>query len=688
FSYSPLHDGSGTVAGMYCTVMETTARVQAERRAALELKLSDALHPLGTPDEVLATAGALLGQELGLCRATYAEVDDTSRAFTVRHQWNANGAHELSRPVYPLDGFGPTLAALMRAGETLVVDDVETDPRCAQCREIFRAEGAAAVLTVPVMRSGRLAGFLSLDRDQPYHWLEADVRFTRETAERTWGALETARAQAELRAERDRARYIFDTMVEGFALLAPDWTILSMNAEGLRIVNKPAGEVIGSNHWALFPEVVNSEAGQMLRRVMEERQAGAIEYRLPEVAGRRGWNEVRAFPTQEGGIAIFFREITSRKRAEEGLRLADQRKDEFLAMLAHELRNPLAPIRNAVSILQLEPAPSTTVRTSRDMIDRQLSHLTRLVDDLLDAGRLTSGKIRIKPQLISFHRVVARAIEATRPAMDARSHQFKLLVPPEDLWVNADETRLAQVLQNLLSNATKFTPVGGEITLAARVESERLYVDVEDNGEGISPLAINNIFELFSQGDGLAASRQSGLGIGLSLARSLVEMHGGSISARSPGTGQGSVFSFELPGAILKTGLPDNDNPDLRSSLAVCMLVVDDNRDAADSLAEILRLLGYRVSTAYDGRTALETAIREKPSAVFLDIGMPDMDGPTVLRAIRALPGGDAIYATAVTGYGVEDERVDRPDFTGFDARLLKPVALEDLQKLLITARL
>ncbi|MFC7206624.1 ATP-binding protein [Comamonas endophytica] len=387
------------------------------------------------------------------------------------------------------------------------------------------------------------------------------------------------------------------------------------------------------------------------------------------------------------GFAKVTRDMTESRRLRE-LEHSSRQMNEFLAMLAHELRNPLAPIRNAVSILQLEPAPSTTVRTSRDMIDRQLSHLTRLVDDLLDAGRLTSGKIRIKPELISFNKVVARAIEATRPAMDARSHRFKLLVPPEDLWVNADETRLAQVLQNLLSNATKFTPVGGEITLSARVEGGRLHVDVEDNGEGISAAAMDSIFELFSQGDGLAASRQSGLGIGLSLARSLVEMHGGSISARSPGVGQGSVFSFELPGAIVKSGLADGDNPELKSSLAVRMLVVDDNRDAADSLAEILRLLGYRVSTAYDGRSALEAALRDKPSAVFLDIGMPDMDGPSVLRALRALPGGKAIHATAVTGYGAGDERAERPDFAGFDTRLLKPVALEDLQKLLSMAGL
>jgi len=497
-----------------------------------------------------------------------------------------------------------------------------------------------------------------------------------------------------LRQSEERFRLLIEGVRDyAIYMLDPMGTIQSWNSGAELIKGYTSQEVVGK-HFRMFFRSEDVEQGLPAKELRDCLQRGRTEEEGWRVRkdGSTFWANIVMVPMwgADGthlGFAKVTRDMSESQRLRE-LEHSSRQMNEFLAMLAHELRNPLAPIRNAVSILQLEPAPSTTVRTSRDMIDRQLSHLTRLVDDLLDAGRLTSGKIRIKPELISFNRVVARAIEATRPAMDARSHQFRLNVPPEDLWVNADETRLAQVLQNLLSNATKFTPVGGAITLSARVEGERLYVDVEDNGEGISPVAMENIFELFSQGDGLAASRQSGLGIGLSLARSLVEMHGGSILARSPGIGQGSVFSFELPGAILKTGLPDDANPHLKSSLAVRMLVVDDNRDAADSLAEILRLLGYRVSTAYDGRAALEAAIREKPSAVFLDIGMPDMDGPAVLRAIRALPGGDAIYATAVTGYGAEDERADRPNFAGFDARLLKPVALEDLQKLLTTAHL
>lgn len=531
---------------------------------------------------------------------------------------------------------------------------------------------ANVVITALRDPQGQLTGFGKVTRDLTERRLQEEA--LRQSEERFRLLIEGV---------RDYAIYMLDPMGR----------IQSWNSGAELIKGYKAAEVLG-RHYSIFfrsEDVAQGLPGQELRDCLQRGRTEEEGWRVRK-DGSTFWANIVMVPmwSADGshlGFAKVTRDMTESRRLSH-LEHSSRQMNEFIAMLAHELRNPLAPIRNAVSILQLEQAPSTTVRTSRDMIDRQLSHLTRLVDDLLDAGRLTSGKIRIKPELISFNRVVSRAIEATRPAMDARSHQFKLDVPPEDLWVNADETRLAQVLQNLLSNATKFTPVGGVITLSARVEAGRLHVDVADNGEGISPLALESIFELFSQGDGLAASRQSGLGIGLSLARSLVEMHGGSISAKSPGTGRGSVFSFELPGAVLKTGGGDDANSDAGATLAVRMLVVDDNRDAADSLAEILRLLGYRVSTAYDGRTALESALREKPRAVFLDIGMPDMDGPAVLRALRALPGGSSIYAAAVTGYGSEDERTHRPDFAGFDARLLKPVALEDLQKLLAAAKL
>ncbi|RYG06363.1 MAG: response regulator, partial [Burkholderiales bacterium] len=289
--------------------------------------------------------------------------------------------------------------------------------------------------------------------------------------------------------------------------------------------------------------------------------------------------------------------------------------------------------------------------------------------------------------VIAFSKAVAKAVEGSRPDMDARAHHFTADIG-DDIWVNADETRLVQIIQNLLGNATKFTPNGGSIRLTARVDDRRLHVSIADSGVGIEPASMDSIFELFSQGDGVAASRQSGLGIGLSLARSLVEMHGGSISASSAGAGHGSVFSFELPGALVKPSPAPEDGAQDTSTGTGQVLVVDDNRDAADSLSEILRLLGYQVRTAYDGASAVRAAQQLLPDALFMDMAMPDMSGPEVMRLVRQLPGGEAVYACAVTGFSAEDEKAGRADFTDFNTRILKPAELVSLRAVLEAAKL
>lgn len=493
-----------------------------------------------------------------------------------------------------------------------------------------------------------------------------------------------------LRQSEERFRLLIEGVRDyAIYMIDPQGVIKSWNSGAQLIKGYTAQEVIG-RRYSMFFRSEDVAAGLPEKELQDALRVGRTEEEGWRVRkdGSTFWANIVMSPIKADGVLMGYakvtRDMTDRIRLRD-LEHSSQRMNEFLAMLAHELRNPLAPIRNAVSILQLEPAPSTTLRTSRDMIDRQLSHLTRLVDDLLDAGRLTSGKIRIKPELTSFNQVVAITAEALRPDMDARSHTFKVNLPKENIWVNADPTRLAQVLQNLLGNASKFTPRGGSIELTARVAQGRLHVEVSDNGVGVAPDAIEQIFELFSQGDGLAASRQSGLGIGLSLARSLVEMHGGTISASSPGVGQGSVFRFELPGASLVSDTAQGSGGS-QGSGPTRVLVVDDNRDAADSLAEVLRLLGLRVQIAYDGAAAVRAARQEMPTTLFLDIGMPDMNGPEVLRAIRQLPGGEDVFACAVSGFGGEDEKAGRADFENFDGRLLKPVELSDLRAVLARA--
>ncbi|MFC5512344.1 ATP-binding protein [Massilia jejuensis] len=687
FSYSPLHDGEGKVAGMYCTVMETTGRVQAERRAALALKLSDALRPLGSPEEVLATASALLGAELGLSRALYCEVDDEAGTFVTASQWTVDGMAALSRQSFAIDEFGPELIELLRRDETLFINDAATDPITEGFRERSRLERIGASITVPLVRDRRLVAILSLHRSAPYHWTEDDARFTRDTAERTWAALETARAQAALRAERDRSRYIFDTMVEGFSLMAADWTITAMNAEGLRICRMRADEVIGRKHFDLFPELDATEAGDMLRRAMGAREAGAVEYRVPQIDGRGGWNELRAFPTQDGGIAVFFREITDRKRAEEGMKMADQRKDEFLAMLAHELRNPLAPISAAAMLLDMGAQSETRVRQSSAIIGRQVRHMTRLVDDLLDVSRVTRGLIELEHMPHDVRAIVDEAVEQVRPQLMARRQRLALHLPGVPLVVDGDRARLVQVTANLLGNAVKYTPEERAIEVKASAVDGKLVLAVRDEGIGMERELTERAFDLFAQAKRSSDRSQGGLGLGLALVRHLVELHGGTVSCSSPGLGQGSTFAVTLPlaqAALPAAPVPGTPAPAGAGARPLTLLVVDDNVDAATTLAMLLEAAGHDVFIEHESLRALELSRSARPDACLLDIGLPDIDGIELARRLRAQPETAHSVLIAVSGYGQEHDRRIAIE-AGFSHHLVKPADIDGVAAVLAT---
>jgi CheY-like chemotaxis protein len=324
------------------------------------------------------------------------------------------------------------------------------------------------------------------------------------------------------------------------------------------------------------------------------------------------------------------------------------------------------------------------LRNCRDVIDRQLTHVTRLVDDLLDIGRLTSGKIKLRKELVPFADIVARAVEAARPLAESRRHALTVAVPPKPLHVNCDPTRISQVIQNLLVNAVKFTPQGGRIDLSVAHESGFVVTSVRDNGRGLDPQEIDHIFQLFAQGE-QANPSESGLGIGLTLARSLVEMHGGSLDASSAGLGQGSTFTFRLP-ATEAQPMGSDDPAQAPREPGRRILVVDDNRDAADSTTAILRLLGYHVEVAYDGQSALAMAARVRPDVVLMDLAMPGVDGFEARRLLKALPDMEGVYTVAMTGFGNEDDK-RRTRAAGFDAHMTKPVDLDGLIRLLNDAR-
>jgi PAS domain S-box-containing protein len=390
--------------------------------------------------------------------------------------------------------------------------------------------------------------------------------------------------------------------------------------------------------------------------------------------------------TRIAGIAI------ERKQAEEGMRAqtetlreADRKKDNFIALLAHELRNPLAPLRSGLEVMRLSANDPAVMAKTRSMMDRQLGHMVRLVDDLLDVSRISLNKMELRRSRVLLANVVANAVETARPAIEAAGHQLTVSLPPEPIALEADLTRLAQVLSNLLTNSAKYTPRGGRITLTAQHHGEEVAIAVSDNGIGIPADALQTVFQMFSQVDRQFERMTGGLGIGLALVKGLTEMHGGTVTAESAGEGRGSVFTVRLPVTLPEARLddaPGDDDASRARALQRRVLVVDDNRDAAGSMALMLRLLGNEVHTAHDGVEAVEAACRLQPHIVLMDLGMPRLNGHEATRRIRAQPWGREMTVIALTGWGQDADRVKSRE-AGCDGHLVKPVALSDLQKLL-----
>ncbi|NMM08245.1 response regulator [Polaromonas sp.] len=367
-------------------------------------------------------------------------------------------------------------------------------------------------------------------------------------------------------------------------------------------------------------------------------------------------------------------DVTERKHFERTLLEQDQRKDEFLATLAHELRNPLAPLRTGLQLLRLSQNAETAARTLQ-MMERQLGQMTRLIDDLLNVSRINSGKIILRLERISLNAVLEMAVEAARPLIDDAGHALTIELPDEPLWLHADPTRMAQMLANLLINSAKYTKHGGSIVLSARRQDEAVVISVTDNGLGIPLDMVTRVFDMFTQINQTLERAQGGLGIGLALVKRLAEMHGGSIEAHSDGVDMGSTFTMRFP--LAEGDAPEPEPTTLASSAVPTpgrrILVVDDNVDGAETLAMLLSLSGYETRTAFDGPSALSAAAEFKPHVVFLDIGLPGMNGYEVARRICADPGLEAARLIALTGWGTEDDQRKSRD-AGFDAHLTKPV--------------
>ncbi|MEO8627989.1 MAG: ATP-binding protein [Betaproteobacteria bacterium] len=381
-------------------------------------------------------------------------------------------------------------------------------------------------------------------------------------------------------------------------------------------------------------------------------------------------------------------DITLLKRAERSLQETDRKKDEFLAMLAHELRNPLAPIRSAIGVMRRIEITDPTLAWGRDVIDRQVEHLVRLVDDLLDVSRLTQGKITLKKSRVALARIVERAVETSRPLIEAHNHQLTVALPDAPIYVDCDAIRLSQVIANLLNNATKYTPASGQIRIDAERRGESVIITVKDNGIGIPADALAGVFDLFTQAERSLARAEGGLGIGLTLVRRLVEAHGGSVQANSAGLGQGSEFTVELPLAT-ESGQPTERVAAKPGAVPLAngcrILLVDDNVDSADAMCVLLEMFGHDVRKAGDGPSALILAQQFEPQIVLCDIGLPGMDGYEVIRRLRQACSGVQPIVAAITGYGQAEDRL-RSEQAGFDHHLVKPVDWKALEALISAA--
>ena len=375
-------------------------------------------------------------------------------------------------------------------------------------------------------------------------------------------------------------------------------------------------------------------------------------------------------------------EMAERQAAEAALREADRRKDEFLATLAHELRNPLAPIRTGLQILQLAGEDRAAAERARAMMERQLRHMVRLIDDLLDVSRISRGKIELRRERLDLAAAVGAAVETSRPLLEESGQELTVELPAEPVWMDGDMTRLAQVFANLLNNAAKYTPRGGHVRLSARREGEAAVVEVRDDGLGIPADQLEAVFGMFTQVARPPGQSRGGLGIGLSIVRRLVEMHGGSVVAESAGAGTGSTFTVRLPALAAPPEPAADPGGGVAAAGGRRVLVADDNEDAAAALAMVLGLMGYEVHTARDGQEAVEAAEAFRPEVILLDIGMPRLDGYEACRRIRGTTWGRGTQVVALTGWGQEEDR-RRSREAGFDRHLVKPVEPAVLLELL-----
>jgi PAS domain S-box-containing protein len=674
FIYQPIFDREGSVCGIFVQGNDVTDHVESEKRcqeaAAMAERQRDRLNTLletlPTGIVIADASGKLVGGNAAMDAIWGANYPMAAslQEYAVYKGWWADGSARHGMPVAPDEW--PMSRALRGENDIRGIIDIEPFDKPGTRRTVL--------VTAAALRdaAGKVDGALVAQID----------------------ISEQVRTETALRESEIKFRAIANAIPHLVWSCLPDGTHDFFNDRWYEYTGL-AADPAQSERW---PEIVHADDLERAHRLWQHALASGepyeIEYRLRyDPTGEYRWCLTRAVPVDgaDGQLLRWLGTVTDvheQRLAADELRRASAKKDEFLAMLAHELRNPLAPIKAAADLLKLAGGDSRRLSQAAGIIDRQVRHMTELVDDLLDVSRVTRGLVELDKRPLDMNSVVAGAVEQVRPLIEARRHQLEVRTGAGQAPVVGDHTRLVQVLVNLLTNAAKYTPQGGNIALDLRVEHGAVQLAVTDNGSGIEPSLLPCVFDIFTQGVRTPDRTQGGLGIGLALVKSLVALHGGQVKARSEGPGRGSVFEVTLPllaEAAPATAKPAAAGEGARPSAGRRILVVDDNADAATSLGELLAALGHEVRVRFDGKSALDEVGAFGPEVLVLDIGLPDIDGYELARRLRGAPETATARYLALTGYGQAHDRT-LARAAGFDHHFVKPVDITALQAVLEAA--
>ena len=686
---------------------------QSEERARFLSDLGERTRDLTDPEQVMATVARMLGEHLAASRCAYAEVEEDGEHFDIRHDYTADCPSSVGQ--YRLSMFGPRAAADQRAGRTLIIRDVDRELAAAEGADTFNSIGIKALVCCPLVKGGRLAAMMAVHQARPRRWTTDEVRLIEAVVERSWAYIERARVARALRESEAQFRLIADAMPQIVWVTRPDGYHEYFNRQWYEFIGLDYEQTKG-DQWSnpLHPDD-QERARQRWQQSLETGAFYEIEYRFRRHDGEYRWFLARALPVRDSGGQIirwygtctdihdqklFQRQreqlLESERSARTDAERASRMKDEFLSTLSHELRTPLNAILGWATILRSTPAAQDAdLREGLDTIERNARAQTQIIDDLLDMSRIISGKVRLDVQRIDLASVVRGAIETMKPAAEAKGIRILPVLDPSAAPVSGDPNRLQQVLWNLLSNAIKFTPKGGRVQVVLERVNSHVEVSVIDTGEGIKPQFLPHVFDRFRQADASTTRRHGGLGLGLAIVKQLIELHGGTICARSAGVGQGATFTFNLPVTPLH---PEAQPPaerrhpqaaavagpvdlDLCNRIAgVKVLVVDDESDSRAVVQRLLEDCEAIVIAAGSAADAVRSVVTDRPDVLISDIGMPEEDGYALIRRVRALgpaQGGD-VPAVALTAYARAEDRV-RAVLAGFQMHLSKPVEPSEL---------